>query len=337
MAIASAAFPRQTTAAAAAASACAAAIWLGLTAAAAAAGLDEPVRASWQGVPLREWATRVAPLAGLPVIVDRRLDPDIAITLQCRGEPLREALAQAAAQAGAEVAVLRSTIRIVPRSQRGICERAEDARGRDLARLPREPQAALAKSETSTWPEAARPRDLVAAVAAEAGVALEGVDGLPHDHFPAASLPSLSRAERIDLVLAHFDRRAEWRNRGGTVRGVIVPLDANLPPPHRDRTQPRQPPPRPGAGVKDVFSLRAAAPLEELLATVAAQRQLRLDLDRESLAARGIAPAEIVRVEVQDVPGDALLDRITGPLGLAWRIESDRLRVFAPAATAPGE
>jgi len=336
MPIASAACTRQTTAAAAAASACAGAFWIGL-AAAAAAGLDEPVRASWQGVPLREWATRVTPLAGLPVIVDRRLDPDVAITLQCRGEPLREALTMAAEQAGAEVAVLRSTIRIVPRSQHGICERAEDARGRDLARLPREPQAALAKPAAWAWPEAARPRDLVAAVAAEAGVPLEGIDGLPHDHFPAASLPTLSRAERIDLVLAHFDRRAEWRNRGGEVRGVIVPLDANLPPPRRDPTQQRKPPPRPAAGVKDVFSLRAAAPLEELLAAVATQQHLRIDLDRGSLAARGIAPAEIVRVEVQDVSRDALLDRITRPLGLAWRIEGDRLRVFAPAVTGSGE
>jgi hypothetical protein len=314
------------------------AICLTLAAATAAAGLDEPVRASWKALPLREWAARVTPLADRPVILDRRLDPDTAITLECRDEPLHAVLAKAADQADAEVAVLRSTIRLVPRSQRGICERAEDARDRDLARLPAAPRAALAKKSAWTWPEAAMPRELAAAVAQEAGVAVEGIEGLPHDHFPAAALPALTRAERIDLVLAHFDRRVDWRNRDGAVHGVIVPLDADLPPPRRDVGQTKKPqarPRKPAAGGKDVFSLRAAAPLEELLAAVAAQQKLSLDLDRDSLAARGIATEEIVRIDVQDVSRDELLDRIAGPLGLAWRIEADRLNVFARPAGSP--
>lgn len=336
MAIASAAAPK-TTAAAGSAPGMAVAIVLGLSLAAAAAGLDDPVRASWKAMPLREWAERVAPLAAMPVIVDRRLDPDTAITLECRGESLRDVLAQAADQAAAEVAVLRSTIRIVPRSQRGICERAEDARDRDLARLPAAPRTALAKKAVWTWPEGAVPRELVAALAKEAGIALEGLDALPHDHFPAASLPALTRAERIDLVLAHFDRRAAWRKQGGAVQAAIVPLDADLPPPRADGGQAKKPPPQPrqpAAGKKDVFSLRAAAPLEELLAAVATQQQLTLELDRESLAAHGIAAAEIVRIDVQNVSRSELLDRIAGPLGLEWRIEAGRLRVAAAAKPA---
>jgi hypothetical protein len=83
-----------------------------------------------------------------------------------------------------------------------------------------------------------------------------------------------------------------------------------------------------------VFTLRAAAPLEELLAAVAVQQKLTLDLDRESLTARGIAAAEIVRVEVEDVSRDELLGRILTPLGLVWRIEAGRLHVSAPPPPA---
>lgn len=335
MTIASAASARQATAASAVASAACI-----LLSAAAAAGIDEPVRASWKAVPLRDWAARVTPLVGMPVIVDRRLDPDTSITLDCRGEPLREALAAAADQAGAEVATLRSSIRIVPRPQRGLCERAEDARDRDLGRLPTAPRAALRKRSGWKWAEAARPRDLVGAVAAEAGVSLEGVDELPHDHFPAADLPEMTRAEKIDLVLAHFDRRAEWRSRAGEVRGVIVPLDADLPPPRRD-VAPR---PRPSTGngkskgpAQDVFELRAAAPLDEILGAVAGRLGLELDLDRTSLEACGIAARQIVRIDVHDASREELLDRIVTPLSLAWRIEADRLRVFAPPAAGPSD
>lgn len=328
---------QQTTAARRGASAAAVAVTLCLSA--AAADLDDPVRAAWKAVPLREWANRVAPLAGMPVIVDRRLDPDRSITLDCRGEPLREAVATAAGQADAELAVLASSLRLVPRSQRGLCERAEDARERSLARLPDSARASLRKRVAWTWPAAARPRDLVAAVAAEAGVAIDGLERLPHDHFPAADLPPLTAAERIDLVLAHFDRRVEWRSRGGAARGEIVPLDANLPPPRGDVAKRPQQKPRdrkPAGDVKEVFSLRAAAPLDELAATVAGRLGLGLDLDRESLSARGIATREIVRLDVQNASRDELLDRVVAPLGLAWRIEDGRLRVFAPPA-AGGE
>jgi hypothetical protein len=325
--------PQQTTAARGNASAVAVAVSMCLSA--AAAGLDDPVRAAWKAVPLREWADRVAPLAGMPVIVDRRLDPDRSITLDCRGEPLHEAFATAAGQADAELAVLASSLRLVPRSQRGLCERAEHARERSLARLPESARTALRKPAAWKWPAAARPRDLVAAVVAEAGIPVDGLDRLPHDHFPAADLPPLTAAERIDLVLAHFDRRVEWRSRGGAARGEIVPLDADLPPPRGDvakRPQQKARDRKPAGDVQEVFSLRAAAPLDELAATVAGRMGLALDLDRESLAARGIAAREIVRLDVQNASRDELLDRVVGPLGLAWRIEAGRLRVFAPPA-----
>mgnify|MGYP006267949669 CR=1 FL=1 len=313
------------------------ALWLATAASATGAGLDDPVRASWKALPLREWSARATELAGAPVILDRRLDPDTPVTLAGNGQSLRDAVAAVAADADAEVAELRSSIRLVPRGRRELCERAEDARDRELARLPAEPRTALRARAPWAWPVAARPRDLVAAVAAEAGVApLEGIADLPHDHFPAAQLPAMSRAEKIDLVLAHFDRRVEWRTVAGAARGTIVPLDTNLPPPRRaaarkpaDR-KPRQP-------QADVFSLRAAAPLEEILAALAGQFGLALELDRDSLRARGISPREIVRVDVRDVSREQLLDHVLGPVGAAWRIEGQRLRVDAPPPASGGE
>ena len=310
-----------------------AALGLCLAAAAAAAGLDAPVRASWKGISLRDWAAAATPLAGMPVIVDRRLDPDTLVTLACDGGPLRDAVATVAATAGAEVAVLRSSIRIVPAAQGQLCERAEEARDRELARLPAGPRTALQARSRCRWPEGSRPRDLLAAAAAEAGVVLEGLDHLPHDHFPAAELPALTVAEKLDLVLAHFDRRVAWRAEAATATGTIVPLDTDLPPPGSGRpTRPPTPPVRgkPPGPAHDVFSLRVAAPLEEVLAAVASRLGLALELDRGSLQARGIQAGEIVRAEIRDASRDELLDRIVAPLGLSWRIEQERLRVFAP-------
>jgi hypothetical protein len=66
---------------------------------------------------------------------------------------------------------------------------------------------------------------------------------------------------------------------------------------------------------------------------VAKSLGLALSLDEASLAARGIAPGEIVRVDARDLSRDELLDAIVAPLDLEWTIEDETLRVFAaPAA-----
>ncbi|MCE9630256.1 MAG: hypothetical protein K8S94_05995 [Planctomycetia bacterium] len=300
--------------------------------------LDTAVQASWTRLPLRDWAERATRIAGRPVIVDRRIDPTTLISLDSRGEPLRDVLGRVAEMADAAIDVLDSTIRIVPHSVANQASSAEAARKAALARLPAGIRRKLVAREPWAWSDAARPRNLVTDAARAADVAIVGIDTIPHDHFPAATLPSLSLAERLDLVLAHFDRRVEWAADGG----VIVPMEkaaAGLAPanatrrPADARAGPRGR--RQTVAVRDVFSLRVEAPFDQTLNAIAARLGLAVDLDRTSLAARGIAPEEIVRVDVQDVSRDELLDALAARLGLSWKIDGDRLRVFAEGIAHP--
>lgn len=298
-----------------------------------AVDLDRPVTATWSGVALRDWAERAGNLAGMPVVVDPRLDPETSIALEAHGEPLRDLLDRAAFAAGGELACLRSTVRLVPPTRATRLERAETDRERRLAALPARQRTVLATRRPWAWQQAARPRDLVAAAAAEAGVMLTGTDEVPHDHLPALSLPPLSLAERLDLVLAGYDLRVEWSPGAGR----IVPLTSGLPDGDAaDTDQKARPvppvrggkkPPRPAAAT--TFSLEVAAPLEQVLATIAARLGCELAIDQESLRRRGIAAGEIVRARVQDATRDQLLDALLAPLGLSWAIDGGRLRVFA--------
>ena len=334
----------------------------------AVAGLDAAVQASWTQVPLGDWAERASRIAGLPVIIDRRLDPAFPITLDCRGEPLHDVLDRVAAMVGGQVEVLASSVRIGPLSVAGLASAAEQARDAELASLPPALRRTAHQRAAWTWPTAARPRDLLATTAREAGLELDGLDAIPHDHLPAATLPMLSLAERLDLVLAHYDRRIAWTAGGAEV----VPLDAGMtardhaprpaaasqlepgprpepkpkPKPKAQATaqpqpQPqRKPTPRPLANpttTRETFSLRLAAPLDQALAAVAARLSLDLTIDAPSLAARGIAPGEIARVDVREVSRAELLDAIVAPFGLAWSINAGTLRVFASAAAARRE
>lgn len=292
---------------------------------------DTPVTALWTSLPLRDWAARATALAGRPVVVDRRLDPETTVSRDCRGESLRDVLAAVAATAGGTVEPLRSWIRIAPAAEAGRATRGERERLAELAALPTAARATPAARRAWSWPDGARPRDLVAAAAAEAGVALAGLDAVPHDHLPGASLPPLSLAERLDLVLAHYDLRVAWTAADDVAEGRIVPLAAaDGPPPVAAGARPRPAPRGPAATTADRYTLRLAAPLDETLAALGPRLGLEVELDRESLAARGILPGEIVRATVTDASREQLLDAILGPPGLRWRIEGRRLLVDAP-------
>lgn len=304
----------------------------------AAERLDAPLTAAWNGIGLRDWADRVGNATGLPVVVDRRLDPDTLLSLECDEEPFRAVLGRGAAAAGGDVAVLASTVRIVPAGTAATILAAESARVAAIRGLAPRQRAALEARRAWSWPAAARPRDLIAATAAAAGVRLEGIDAVPHDHLPAATYPRLSLAEAIDLLLAHYDLRADWRTApGAAAAGRVVAINAGVAARAAPGgvAAPARPQPRRGGpaakGTRETFTLRAQAPLEELLASICTRLELALDLDRESLRRRGIAAGEIVRLSVADVSREQLLDAILDPLELDWRIADGRLEVSAPA------
>ena len=325
---------------------------LGAACLAGEAVLDTPVTATWSGIGLREWAGRVSETAGLPVLVDHRLDPDTTIRLECREEPLLDVLKRAAAVADGEVARLRSSVVIVPLGLATVVARAEQARESRVATLPTRQRSVLDSQMPWQWPAGARPRDLVAAAATKAGITLEGTAMVPHDHLPATSLADLTLAEGLDLLLTAYDLRVDWQVAHAAAgspasrvpTGQIIAIDAGLPPaaataiagtPAAARPAAGKPPRRPSpdkpkpATDKQTFSLQVAAPLEELLTVIAARLGLKLDLDHESLARCGIAPREIVRATVKDASRDELLAAILGPLSLRWTINDDTLRVFA--------
>lgn len=303
------------------------------------AGLDAPVRATWTGLPVRDWAARMATLAGTPVIVDRRVDPGIRVTTTCDDETAWAVVLRTTRTAGLAADRLAGSVRIVPPEFAGLAVRAERVRADTVSRLPAARRAAVLRRAAWSWPEAARPRELVAAAAGD--LRLEGLERIPHDHLPATTLPPLSLAERLDLVLAHYDLRVAWHPGSGTSAGEIVPIggpstDADAHPAARDEPRRQGAGDRP-AGVGDTaaarFTLRLEAPLDQALAALAGQLGLELHVDHAALARRGVSPGVIVRADVRDVGREELLEAVLGPLGLEPWISDGRLEVRA--ATRP--
>ena len=190
------------------------------------------VTATWNGVPLRAVCRRLGDVARRPVILDRRLDPDTPVTLDVREATLLAVLEQITTPLGASAAVLPTTIRIAPGRAAATLVAADTERTRVMAGLAPESRRLAARRAPWSWEDGARPRDLLAAIADGAGIDLVGLDALPHDHLAAADLPALPLAERLDLLLAQFDRRVDWgmaRDRSERMAVEIVPLPADAP------------------------------------------------------------------------------------------------------------
>ena len=195
---------------------------------------------------------------------------------------------------------------------------------------------ALAHRQPGGWAAAATPRDVVATLVASAGGTLRGLDLVPHDHLRELTLPAMSRAAQLDLLLASYDLRAAIMPTGiDVVR--LDPKASPQQPPQLDALRTQRRDTMAEAGVP-VFTLEAAAPLQQLLAAICKQTGLTLRLDQPSLHNKGIAADRIVRVTVRDASREQLLNAIAEPLGLHWQIDGDVLVVTAattPSAAEP--
>ena len=319
--------------------------WLPVAAAPGHAAFpDQPVQATFQQLPLRMLAERLQLATGVPVVVDRRLNPTQRVSLDCGGEPLTVAAAALAAKIDAEVAELEASVWLVPRGEAGRFTAADAERRQTVRRLPPGTRRRLERTASWSWPAGATPVDLLRELAAAntTGVRLRVAEmsgKIPHDHLAAASLPPLSLAERFDLIAMQYGLRVVWKPpAAGRVEGELSPL----PPPgttvagtENSPSRPRRPGSRPPATGSSRFTLRVAAPFSELLTAVAQQLKLTPAIDREALRRQGIDPLEIIRLEVADVDRDGLLDAIVAPLGLSWRIDGTTLTVTAAADATP--
>ena len=78
---------------------------------------------------------------------------------------------------------------------------------------------------SSHWDDLTEPRQLVDALAEEAGVEILGVERIPHDLWPAADLPPLSWIDRLTLIAAQFELSFELDKTGRRAQLVPMPED----------------------------------------------------------------------------------------------------------------
>lgn len=298
--------------------------------------IASPVVGTWQGVPLEQLAESLSPFLGRPLVLDCRVDPTAPVTLRANGAEPAALLDELDRLCAAEAVVLRESVRLAPTGRRDALQAAEETRSAELAATSADLRRRLTQRRANSWPDGATPREVVKALAEAATAEVSGLDLIPHDHLRGCELPTMSRAAQLDLVLAGYDLRAAITPAGLT----IVRLDPRSRPTRPPRLDPSAPQPRETMPTEGgtVFTLEAAAPLQELLGAISSQTGLTLRIDTPALEQAGVAPNRVVRVNVEEASLEELLNAITQPLALRWERSGDQLLVTAgssPPAPEP--
>jgi hypothetical protein len=184
--------------------------------------LDRPVTLAWSGQRLGPALDRLAEAQKIAVWLDRRVDPSTAVELAATDERLGDVLARLAEAQQLGAVPFQAVVYVGPRQTSDelatLAARLRDS----LAAAPPEVRARWLKTVRWSYPRLSEPRGLLRELLAPTGASVRGDELIPHDLWPARSLPPLSVADRTVLLLAGFDLAGELSPRGEALQVVAI-------------------------------------------------------------------------------------------------------------------
>jgi hypothetical protein len=279
----------------------------------------------WEERELREAVTSLSRSFGIAIFLDRRLDPSQGVTLTVRDQPLEKLLSELADKVEAKPSVIGSVVFIGPPATASNVSTLATLRREQAAKLPNEAKARLLRSQAWQWPELAEPPQLLAELARAGGVTIENPELVPHDLWPAVSLPSLPWTDRLSLLLAGFGLTFELQNGGNTIRLAPLPEEARLTKTYTPR----------GTAGESASEIRKIAPTAEVrvergkLVIAASQddhdkidRLLRGQTVRTTTAG---PPMKVYTLTVENQPAGAVIRKVAEQLGKEFKYDAASL------------
>lgn len=200
--------------------------------------LNQAVSISWQGRRLRSGLNQLAEAREVAILLDRRIDPEQAMTLGLSRIPLRDVLRTIATECDAGVSIVGSTVYIGPPETaaklRTIVElRSGALAGAESVADTKRSFQLLRRSDLS-WQDLDRPADIVTSVCREAELKVSLSDAvtsqsgqkaspIPHDLWASGTIPSSTVTEKLTLLLAQFDLSFEWQSGASSIQLVPMP------------------------------------------------------------------------------------------------------------------
>lgn len=167
--------------------------------------LAKPVSITWQEVPLSMALERLAQTQSLAIWQDRRVDPNMPITLTAVDQPLSDVFAALAQQSGATAVPFAGVIYVGPQQTADELATLAALARQPLAKAPAAARTKWLKPQALSFSRLSEPRKLLNELAATNDAKVQNEERVPHDLWPARKLPALAAIDRAVLLLAGFD------------------------------------------------------------------------------------------------------------------------------------
>jgi len=159
----------------------------------------------------------------IPVIADRRVDPDRVVDLKFHDATVEEILAGIAQTQKLGVTALGPAVYLGPPTAAGRLLTLSALRHDEARKLPEDAARRWQAKARLRWPDFAAPRSILEELAKENELQLTGQERVPHDLWAGVDLPALSLVDRFTLVAIQFDLTFRIGDDGGSVALTPIP------------------------------------------------------------------------------------------------------------------
>jgi hypothetical protein len=285
----------------------------------------------WQRVPLRDAIGRLHALFDDAVFVDRRVDPNLRITLDIEATSAEEVIAAIATGRDLGAARLGRAVYLGPSGAANQLRGLAAARSQEVARLPAESRSLLTQKQPTNWPRLGEPRALIASIVEHRGWRFANADAIPYDLWSAGSLPAFPLAEQLTVLLIGFDLTFELRPNDRIIQ--VVPMNVIVNPPGPSFAKKQSTPPatakRSKQGARQEYTLRVPEqPVGLVLQALAKKLNWTIQIDEDAIRKAGRSLATPVSFSVENVDQEHLLDALLSPAGLDYRFEGEQIRII---------
>lgn len=282
--------------------------------------LREPMSVYWPNSPIRDALMRLSKETRVAIFLDRRVDPGKIVDYRPQDViPLADLLKDFAEKQNLGVASIGSVVYIGPQPTAQKLSTLLKMKRDEIRKLPPVAARRFATRQAMQWEMLATPRQLLSGIEQETGVRITGLDLVPHDLWPATSLPELPFCERMTLLLAGFNLTYTFHN--GEIKLIPIPQRMSIARVDNGKVIRRTVVP----GEKRFTLTVENKPVGPVMKALSARLGLLPKFDSSAENKLG----ELVSLDVKDVTRDELLRAVLKPAGLDFRLEGETAIVFA--------
>ena len=189
--------------------------------------LEQATSGSWTNVELRSLLNKLAIERHVAIVLDRRIDPTVQRPIDIVNRSLKDGLREIAHKAAADISVPDNVVYFGPRAAVNRLRTLIELRSADLQSKTNpvrdSRRTELTRPQTFAWDDLETPGDILQRIADRHHLSLKRPELVPHDLWAGNTLPGVTAAGALSLVLIQFDLTFAWVDGGQGIELMPIP------------------------------------------------------------------------------------------------------------------